>query len=182
MFSDTCRLGADTTTVRHGARSQAPQEATYCPLAASPGTPAKKFLFALLALKYVSPGLGRLRERPTLFPEGGSMKSKKLLARNTRFGMLLVLPLLLAIVMTSPLRSSAAGNGTDKFGPFAMTATDGSSCGGNWAMDTFQRTWSVHDNGDGTFLVRREEKNGTFSAFAGLSPGACSTVLTMVQR
>jgi hypothetical protein len=102
------------------------------------------------------------------------MKSKKLSAQKKGFSILLVLPLLLAIFAASSLKTAAAGNGTDKFGPFAMTATDGSSCGGDWAMDTFQRTWSVHDNGDGTFLVRREEKNGTFSTFAGVSPGFCS--------
>ena len=102
------------------------------------------------------------------------MKSKKLSNRKKRFGTLVVVTLLLVIVSASSLKTSAAGNGTDKFGPFAMSATDGSSCGGDWAMDTFQRTWSVHDNGDGTFLVRREEKNGAFSTIAGLSPGACS--------
>jgi hypothetical protein len=102
------------------------------------------------------------------------MKSKKLLVRKKRFGVLLVLPVLLAIVMASSVRTAAAGNGTDKFGPFALTTTDGSSCGGFWALDTFQRSWSVHDNGDGTFLVRRDEKNGTFSTLAGPSPGACS--------
>ena len=102
------------------------------------------------------------------------MKSNKLSARNKWFSRLLVLTLLLVFVAGASLKTSAAGNGADKFGPFAMSSTDGSSCGGSWALDTFQRSWSVHDNGDGTFLVRREEKNGKFSTFAGLSPGACS--------
>ena len=66
------------------------------------------------------------------------------------------------------------GNGTDHFAPVTVTTPDGSSCGGFWATETFDRYWSVHDNGDGTFLVMREDKNGTFETIAGSSPGACS--------
>ena len=57
---------------------------------------------------------------------------------------------------------------------FAMTTTDGGSCGNTWANDTETRTYSVKDNGDGTFTVRRSEK-GTFTTLAGQSPGACET-------
>jgi len=102
------------------------------------------------------------------------MKLKKLSARNKRFGVLLVLPLLLALVAAASFRTAAAGNGTDKFGPFALTTPDGGSCGSDWAKDTIDRSFSVHDNGDGTFLVREEDKNGTFVTLGGASPGACS--------
>ena len=101
------------------------------------------------------------------------MKSKKLSARNKRFSILLVLPLLLAMIMAPSLRTAAAGNGTDKFGPFTLTTPD-NSCAGFWAADTIQRSWSVHDNGDGTFLVREDDKNGTFLTLAGPSPGSCT--------
>jgi hypothetical protein len=57
---------------------------------------------------------------------------------------------------------------------FAMTTTDNGSCGNTWANDTETRTYSVKDNGDGTFRVRRMEK-GTFVTLAGQSPGACET-------
>ena len=57
---------------------------------------------------------------------------------------------------------------------FAMTTTDNGSCGNTWANDTETRTYSVKDNGDGTFTVRRSEK-GTFTTLAGQSPGACET-------
>jgi hypothetical protein len=57
---------------------------------------------------------------------------------------------------------------------FAMTTTDNGSCGNTWANDTETRKYSVKDNGDGTFTVRRSEK-GTFTTLAGQSPGACET-------
>jgi hypothetical protein len=57
---------------------------------------------------------------------------------------------------------------------FAMTTTDNGSCGNTWANDTETRKYSVKDNGDGTFTVRRSEK-GTFTTLAGQSPGACDT-------
>jgi hypothetical protein len=34
------------------------------------------------------------------------------------------------------------------------------------------RTYQVHDNGDGTFRLRRVDK-GTFTTLAGTSPGNC---------
>src|SRR5712691_550773 len=57
---------------------------------------------------------------------------------------------------------------------FAMTTTDNGSCGNTWANDTETRKYSVKDNGDGTFTLRRTEK-GTFTTIAGQSPGACET-------
>jgi hypothetical protein len=57
---------------------------------------------------------------------------------------------------------------------FAMTTTDGGSCGSTWANDTETRKYSVKDNGDGTFTRRRTEK-GTFVTLAGPSPGSCDT-------
>src|SRR5436190_16093964 len=55
---------------------------------------------------------------------------------------------------------------------FAMTTTDNGSCGNPWATDTETRTYSVKDNGDGTFTLRRRDK-GTFTTLGGPSPGAC---------
>jgi hypothetical protein len=57
---------------------------------------------------------------------------------------------------------------------FAMTTTDNGSCGTAWANDTETRTYSVKDNGDGTFTVRRSEK-GTFTTIGSPSPGSCET-------
>jgi len=57
---------------------------------------------------------------------------------------------------------------------FAMTTTDNGSCGDAWATDTETRKYSVKDNGDGTFTLRRSEK-GTFVTLGSRSPGACDT-------
>jgi hypothetical protein len=55
-----------------------------------------------------------------------------------------------------------------------MTTTDNGCNGIPWATDTETRTYSVKDNGDGTFRVRRSEK-GTFTTLAAQSPGDCGT-------
>jgi hypothetical protein len=68
----------------------------------------------------------------------------------------------------------AAGNGTDHFGPFLSTSPDGGSCGVvPWATDTFNRFFTVHDNGDGTFAVREDFKDGAFTTIGTVSPGQC---------
>lgn len=93
--------------------------------------------------------------------------------RNKRFIILVALAAL-AVLAILPDATARAGNGTDKFGPFTLTSPDGGSCGAPWADDTVDRYWSVHDNGDGTFLVKRRDKNGTFVTYGGDSPGKCS--------
>jgi hypothetical protein len=70
----------------------------------------------------------------------------------------------------------SAGNGKEThFGPFNSTTTDRGTCGNDWATDTFDRDFKVKDNGDGTFRVREEFKNGSFVTLVGPSPGACET-------
>ena len=66
--------------------------------------------------------------------------------------------------------NSNANGGTDHFGPFASSTTD-NGCSGPWATDTANRFFTVHDNGDGTFSVREEYKDGTFVTTGPLSPG-----------
>ena len=58
------------------------------------------------------------------------------------------------------------------FGPFAVTTPDNGTCG-LWATDTFDRFWNVHNNGDGTFSVDEQDKNGSFVTLGTGSPGAC---------
>lgn len=92
---------------------------------------------------------------------------------------------ILALVVAGTLALAAVGladpgdhgkkgkSGHSKFA-FTMTTTDNGSCGNAWATDTETRTYSVKDNRDGTFTMRRMEK-GTFTTLAGQSPGACET-------
>ena len=71
--------------------------------------------------------------------------------------------------------SVAAGPEDQHFGLFASTSPDNGSCQNEWAIDTFDRFFDVHNNGDGSFSVREQFKNGSFVTNAGPSPGACET-------
>jgi len=67
---------------------------------------------------------------------------------------------------------SGAGE-SSHLGPFPTVADpDGGTCS-PWALDNFDRFLTVDDNGDGTFGVREDFKNGTFVTTGPASPGAC---------
>ncbi len=66
------------------------------------------------------------------------------------------------------------GHGKEsKFGPYNSTSPDNGTCQNPWANDTFKREYKVRDNGDGTFFVHEDYKDGSFVTNAGPSPGAC---------
>jgi len=69
-------------------------------------------------------------------------------------------------------KGKGKAQGKNKFS-FSLTTTD-RRCDGteSWATLTETRTYRVHDNGDGTFRLRRADK-GTFVTVAGKSPGNC---------
>jgi hypothetical protein len=70
----------------------------------------------------------------------------------------------------------AASNGTDHLGPFPSgSVLDTGSCGNSWANDTFIFFVSVHNNGDGTFNLTIDERDGTFTTIGSVSPGACES-------
>lgn len=62
---------------------------------------------------------------------------------------------------------------TVRFGPFAGGSPDSGACGGNWANDTFQRTFTVTTFSDGTQTLRQDYTGGAFTTVEGKSPGAC---------
>ena len=64
-------------------------------------------------------------------------------------------------------------NATQHYGPYASESPDSSTCGNNWAEDSFDRHFTVRSNGDGTFTVVEQFKDGSFATTAGPSPGAC---------
>lgn len=66
-------------------------------------------------------------------------------------------------------------NNARRFGPFRSTSPDGGSCGQQWATDMFDRFFKVTKNGNGTFRVREDFRNGVFVTTGPLSPGACET-------
>lgn len=90
---------------------------------------------------------------------------------------LLILLLTGALSLVMGAGAASAGGGTDHFGPFAGASPDGGSCGVNnpWANDTYDRSYTVVDNGDGTFKVTADSKHGTFVTTGTVSPGACET-------
>jgi hypothetical protein len=93
-------------------------------------------------------------------------------------------PSLLALVGNDDLFSVAdlstvldptATTPTRHYGPYASSSSDSGRCGNDWANDTFDRDFTVRSNGDGTYSVVEQFKNGSFVTIAGLSPGACET-------
>ena len=67
---------------------------------------------------------------------------------------------------------SGSGESTH-LGPFTTANDpDGGTCS-PWALDNFDRFLTVHDNGDGTFRVREDFKNGAFVTTGPASPGGC---------
>jgi hypothetical protein len=91
--------------------------------------------------------------------------------------------LMLPALLVAALAVAAAGladpgdngkgkkQGHNKF-TFTLTSTDNGCHGTPWANDLLTRTYSVHDNGDGTFRIIRRDK-GTFTTIGGPSPGSC---------
>ena len=69
-------------------------------------------------------------------------------------------------------KDKAKAQGKNKFS-FTLTTTD-RRCDGTepWATLNEKRTYQIHDNGNGTFRLRRVDK-GTFTTMAGNSPGNC---------
>src|SRR5690349_8171751 len=64
---------------------------------------------------------------------------------------------------------------TQHYGSYPSGSPDSGTCGNDWATDTFDRDFTVRSNGDGTYTVVEQFKNGSFATNAGLSPGACET-------
>jgi len=92
----------------------------------------------------------------------------------TRKNICLAASLLFISSLLLATSSAAAGPEDQHFGPFASTSPDNGSCG-LWANDTFDRFFNVHDNGDGSFSVKEQFKNGSFVTLPGRSPGACES-------
>ena len=62
------------------------------------------------------------------------------------------------------------------FGPYDSGSADSSACSGNWANDTYTRTYIVTPRSNGSFDVT-ELFNGTFVTLAGSTPGTpCGTL------
>lgn len=82
------------------------------------------------------------------------------------------------LVLSFPQYAAAdESEGSDNgwhFGPYASGSTDSSTCGNDWANDTFKRVFKVTSVG-GTWYLREDFKDGKFVTMAGNSPGGCET-------
>lgn len=67
------------------------------------------------------------------------------------------------------------GSSTQHYGPYASGSPDSGTCNNDWATDSFDRHFTVHQNQDGTFTVVEQFKDGSFVTDTGPSPGACET-------
>jgi hypothetical protein len=76
----------------------------------------------------------------------------------------------IGIQVVAALPASAAQH----YGGYASGSPDSSTCGNDWANDTFDRHFSVDSNG-GTLTVVEDFKDGAFTTIAGPSPGGCDT-------
>lgn len=67
---------------------------------------------------------------------------------------------------------------TRHYGPYASGSPDSGTCGNDWATDTYDRDFTVRSNGNGTYTVVEQFKNGSFVANGGPSPAACEATST----
>jgi hypothetical protein len=82
---------------------------------------------------------------------------------------------LFSVMNLSTLLDPLGATPTQHYGPYASGSPDSGTCGNDWAEDTFDRDFTVRSNGDGTFTVVEQFKNGSFVTNAGPSPGGCET-------
>jgi hypothetical protein len=82
----------------------------------------------------------------------------------------LILLSVAALSVLSGAGGVSAGS-ADHFGPFAAASPDGGTCA-PWALDTYQRSYTVVDNGNGTFKLTADSR-GTFVTTGPASPGGC---------
>jgi hypothetical protein len=79
-----------------------------------------------------------------------------------------------SLVLMASIALAAPGKGHIKVGPIAVVAQeDIGTCGNVWALDSFNKFYTITPNKDGTYNVQVNYKDGTFVTLAGVSPGAC---------
>jgi hypothetical protein len=82
---------------------------------------------------------------------------------------------LFSVMNVSGLLNPTGMTPTQHYGSYPSSSPDSGTCGNDWATDTFDRDFTVRSNGDGTYTVVEQFKNGSFVTTAGPSPGGCET-------
>lgn len=81
----------------------------------------------------------------------------------------LLVPMLAGFAFAGP-----GGQPPIKIGPIAVVAQeDIGTCNNVWALDSFNKFYTITINHDRTWNVKVQYKDGTFVTQAGISPGAC---------
>jgi hypothetical protein len=77
-------------------------------------------------------------------------------------------------LMATPILGTASQDSVH-FGPINSGSPDSSTCGNDWANDTYKRVFdgSTTANGDGTYNVTESFISGRFVTIAGPSPNGC---------
>ena len=97
--------------------------------------------------------------------------------RRPAFAISMSIAALLMLIAAASFPGVAQAKDSKVYGPFASESPDSSTCGNNWATDSFDRTFEVmkHPKNDGTYTVFEYFQNGSFVTFAGDSAGGCDT-------
>ncbi len=78
------------------------------------------------------------------------------------------------VLLMASTALAAPGKGHIKVGPIAVVAQgDIGTCNNTWALDSFNKFYTITPNKDGTYNVQVNYEDGTFVTLAGVSPGAC---------
>lgn len=67
--------------------------------------------------------------------------------------------------LKGPIKATVAITGAQDFG----------TCNNVWALDTFNKAYTLTANHDGTYTLNVDYRQGRFVTVAGMSPGACET-------
>jgi hypothetical protein len=79
----------------------------------------------------------------------------------------------LSLLLAPPVAAAASSQSpTQHYGPYPSTSPDSGTCGNDWATDTFDRHFTIHQE-QGSIEVIEQFKNGSFVTATGFSPGAC---------
>jgi hypothetical protein len=84
---------------------------------------------------------------------------------------------LFSVMNLAPVLNPTGMTPTQHYGSFPSGSPDSGTCGNDWAEDTFDRDFTVRSNGNGTYTVVEQFKNGSFMTNPGPSPGGCETNL-----
>jgi len=80
------------------------------------------------------------------------------------------------LVPAAGVADPGSGKTPIKVGPISVVAQDDiGTCNNVWAIDSFNKLYTITPNTDGTYNVQVNYKDGTFITQAGPSPGACES-------